>query len=268
MLSNLNADKYKKLKSQLDPALRLPDDFFRPSPGGAEQCIFMLSCLGQDRFLYLDDNLKKISGYGTEKMMEGGMDFWFSLIHPEDSAQISEKIIQTHQQLATQGYDEKNPDPLVLTYRIKHANGTWAWIKDTKFLVSFSEKVIDKVVGKFEEVLPEKLTETELKNKLEEEKSCTRLLEFALVHQNDKQKQTIGSSVSHEKTPAAIAPPLTRREKEILQLIGKGLSTKIIADTCNISISTVETHRRHLLEKLQVKNSMELIKEASKIYWL
>jgi two-component system response regulator NreC len=55
---------------------------------------------------------------------------------------------------------------------------------------------------------------------------------------------------------------------EILRLIGQGLSTKLIADKCCISINTVETHRRHLLEKLQVKNSMELIKEASRRYSL
>ena len=42
----------------------------------------------------------------------------------------------------------------------------------------------------------------------------------------------------------------------------------MIADRCHISIHTVETHRRHLLEKIQVRNSMELVKEASKVYWL
>ena len=60
----------------------------------------------------------------------------------------------------------------------------------------------------------------------------------------------------------------TKREKEVLHLIGEGYSTKQIADKLNISINTVETHRRHLLEKIQVKNSMELIKQTSNAHWL
>jgi DNA-binding CsgD family transcriptional regulator len=262
------SDKYKKVKSFLHPAISLPENFFLPSMHGAESCIFMLSCLGNDKLLFLDDSFQSLSGYLPEKIKEGGMDFWFSLIHPDDNEQISEKIIESHRLLATHGFNEKEPSPLVLTYRIKHANGQWVWIRDTKYLVSFSEKIIDKVLGKFEEVLPEPGTETALKKKLEEEKSCTQLLEFALVHQHDKRKQVLDPEHAGKDKPVAALSSLTRREKEILQLIAEGLSTKIIAGKCNISIHTVETHRRHLLEKLQVKNSMELIKEASKIYWL
>jgi DNA-binding CsgD family transcriptional regulator len=50
-------------------------------------------------------------------------------------------------------------------------------------------------------------------------------------------------------------------------LIGEGYSTKQMADKLNISINTVETHRRHLLGKIQVKNSMELIKQTANLSW-
>jgi two-component system response regulator NreC len=42
----------------------------------------------------------------------------------------------------------------------------------------------------------------------------------------------------------------------------------MIARECSISINTVETHRRHLLQKLDVKNSMELIRKASELFLL
>lgn len=45
---------------------------------------------------------------------------------------------------------------------------------------------------------------------------------------------------------------LTEREQEILTLLVKGLSYKMIADKCSISITTVNTHVRHIYEKLQV----------------
>ena len=67
--------------------------------------------------------------------------------------------------------------------------------------------------------------------------------------------------------PEDIVMP-TKRELEILHLIGDGYSTKQIAEKLYISINTVETHRRHLLEKLGVKNSMELIKQTTNAFWL
>lgn len=45
---------------------------------------------------------------------------------------------------------------------------------------------------------------------------------------------------------------LTEREQEILTLLVKGLSYKMIADKCSISVTTVNTHVRHIYEKLQV----------------
>lgn len=52
---------------------------------------------------------------------------------------------------------------------------------------------------------------------------------------------------------------LTTREREILQLIVEGNANKEIATTLNISPYTVETHRKHILEKLNLHNPAELI---------
>ena len=55
---------------------------------------------------------------------------------------------------------------------------------------------------------------------------------------------------------------LTMREKEIVQLIVKGKTTTEIADVLSISSNTIETHRRNLYRKLEVKNLTELINFA------
>lgn len=52
---------------------------------------------------------------------------------------------------------------------------------------------------------------------------------------------------------------LTTREREILQLIAEGKSNKEIAAALNISPYTVETHRSHILEKLNLHSPAELI---------
>jgi len=58
-------------------------------------------------------------------------------------------------------------------------------------------------------------------------------------------------------------PRITRREKEILQLIGKGLTTVQIADQLFISTHTVESHRKNLMEKFGVNNTTSVVKLAS-----
>jgi two-component system, NarL family, response regulator NreC len=52
---------------------------------------------------------------------------------------------------------------------------------------------------------------------------------------------------------------LTGREREILQLLAEGKANKEVATALNISPYTVETHRRHILEKLNLHNPAELI---------
>lgn len=52
---------------------------------------------------------------------------------------------------------------------------------------------------------------------------------------------------------------LSEREREIFQLIAEGHSNKAIADLLSVSPATVETHRAHILQKLDVHNAAELV---------
>jgi DNA-binding NarL/FixJ family response regulator len=52
---------------------------------------------------------------------------------------------------------------------------------------------------------------------------------------------------------------LTSREREILQLLAEGKTNKEVATALNISPYTVETHRSHILQKLNLHNSAELV---------
>lgn len=55
---------------------------------------------------------------------------------------------------------------------------------------------------------------------------------------------------------------LTVREREVLQLIAEGKSTKEIASALEVSVKTVETHRQQMMEKLGVRSVAELTKYA------
>ncbi|MCB4807267.1 response regulator transcription factor [Tamlana sp. 62-3] len=58
---------------------------------------------------------------------------------------------------------------------------------------------------------------------------------------------------------------LSNKEKEVLGLISKGLTTKEIAKQLFVSSRTIETHRANIIKKLEVKNTAELIKKATEI---
>lgn len=75
------------------------------------------------------------------------------------------------------------------------------------------------------------------------------------------------SQVLRKNADAGI-PVLTRREKEVLELIAEGLTNNEIAQKLFISVATVDTHRKNLLSKFEAKNIASLIKAAMKMQML
>lgn len=62
--------------------------------------------------------------------------------------------------------------------------------------------------------------------------------------------------------PDDVNATLTKREKEVLQLIVEGLTSREIAEKLYISPRTVDTHRSNLMGKLEIKNTAELVRFA------
>jgi two-component system response regulator NreC len=60
-------------------------------------------------------------------------------------------------------------------------------------------------------------------------------------------------------------PRLTDREREVLELIGEGLTNRAIGSRLGISIKTVERHRTNLMAKLDVHSIVELIRAGIKL---
>ncbi|UCZ51964.1 response regulator transcription factor [Bacillus shivajii] len=71
-----------------------------------------------------------------------------------------------------------------------------------------------------------------------------------------KMLERMHSSQKHET--------LTKREKEVLALIGKGMSNKEIADTLYIGIKTVKTHVSHIFAKLELEDRTQAAIYANK----
>lgn len=250
------------------PEYGIPESFLSHSRED-KCCIFLISCHSHGGSQQTGTAPEDFTGYTLEDFQKGGMSFWFSLIHPEDVTSVSRKIIDAHEILTRRNPNGQEAIPLILRYRLRHRRGDYIRVKDSRYLLSYSaEGVIDNILCRIE--LNEKQSSGELimEDLLRKEKSCNKMLDLAVMHQVSQRKELVEGAIIYVHDEKATFPRLTGREKEILHLIADGLSSKMIADHCCISINTVETHRRHLLEKLGVRNSMELVKKASKIFVL
>ena len=67
---------------------------------------------------------------------------------------------------------------------------------------------------------------------------------------------SLGSNGSHQSSS------ITKREREVLKLIAEGLCTRDIASKLKVSVKTIETHRRQVMEKLGLYSIAELTKYA------
>jgi DNA-binding NarL/FixJ family response regulator len=79
--------------------------------------------------------------------------------------------------------------------------------------------------------------------------------------------QMLSRMVGGRATP--ISSPvdlLSDRELEVFTLLGKGDGTRDIAEKLNLSVKTIESHRAHIKEKLNLKNATELVRHA--VQWV
>lgn len=68
--------------------------------------------------------------------------------------------------------------------------------------------------------------------------------------------------LSRGERPAVSVDNLTPREKQVLKLIAEGKTSRAIADALSISPHTIERHKAKILEKLNLKNTSEIVRFA------
>ena len=86
------------------------------------------------------------------------------------------------------------------------------------------------------------------------------------VHQGGKYvSPSLGEALAFTVKPGNEKPPhelLSDREYQVLCLIGSGKTVSEIADTTNLSVTTISTYRARILEKMRMKNNAELTRYA------
>ncbi len=67
-------------------------------------------------------------------------------------------------------------------------------------------------------------------------------------------------------TGGSVLDRLSDRELEVFELIGRGLSTRQVAEKLHLSTKTIESHREHIKHKLKLTGSTDLVRHA--VQWV
>ncbi len=149
---------------------------------------------------------------------------------------------------------EKNlPDIIITDISMPEMNG----IEFIKILRKDFQDVKILVVSMFDNMQSLKDINAFLLKETDKEKLIDAI--NGIVLRNEKHFNGVSSNESLFEFSKSI---LSKREKEIIELIAKELTTDEIALQLNISKNTIETHRKNIFYKLQVRNIAGLIKKA------
>ena len=206
---------------------------------------------------FLSQNFTRIFGYPSKLFIAGDLQFLIKHLHPDD-LQAFISFAETCTLNAVAWNEAKEKAVHESCSRIKHRNGKWIWIKQKVIVLSVTQdRHIDIALLLFDDCTTEKEAEfNQHLSVIEKSRVNSKLLEMLepVSRTQTKREELLITLGDH--------PSLTPREKEIMQLVSQGFSSKEIAAKLFISRHTVESHRKHILRKLSVRNSPEMVHQS------
>jgi DNA-binding CsgD family transcriptional regulator len=238
-------------------------------------CALFVASAYKGQYLYMSDAIQKIDGYPAQMHLEGGLEFTQSITHPDDYAYCVKHFVHQMNKVMAPGFDKNEIITATNTYRVKHANGHYVWTSNSYLLWDYEDGKPNKLLGVYREKTEEKNREVFLWHHLVQSIGSSEKLK-KLVQEFESLGNDFNPKYLDSETVPLLSVPfgniahehITEREKEVLRLVSKGYSDKQIADQLFISNHTAISHRKNLIQKFGVKNTAELIKVASKCYWL
>ncbi|MFP4106348.1 MAG: response regulator [Phycisphaerae bacterium] len=172
---------------------------------------------------------------------------------------------------ALQKIEEYQPDIAIVDLRLKDSSGL-ELIKDLQLR---APKMPILVLSMRDEgFYAERVLRAGARGYVTKEEGTTKVLEGVRkvlsgeIYVSDKMATKVMGRIVQGVTDEKTAPidALTDRELEVFELIGNGVPTREVAKRLHISTKTVDSHREHIKEKLNLDSATELLKHA--IQWV
>jgi PAS domain S-box-containing protein len=171
---------------------------------------------------------------------------WEKLIHPDDRVATRAKL---------DAYIKGDVPNLEYEYRIRHQDGHWVWILAR-----------GKIVSRDGDGNPLRIVGTNLdishQQRIRQDGAdLLQRIEALIRHAGVRPGQLSNATSSQGDTPAK-PPQLSERQREVLKLVAAGCTSAEIAQRLNIKPATVVTHRRDLMQKLDLHSVAALTRYA------
>ncbi len=199
-------------------------------------CIFIVDVF-KKRYDFASDNFSHIFGYSPAdiKTIRKQGDLLEERIHPDDREQLLEYQIEHGQFIYSLPPEERNDYQQIFQIRILNANRQYVNVISRQQVIEKDRSGKAWIIMGIMDISPDQTFSGKIKRTVLNRKT--------------------GEIVTSPFIPAE--KQLTKREKEILLLIRQGLLSKEIAGRLNLSIYTVNNHRKNILAKLNVDNIIE-----------
>lgn len=207
----------------------------------SRSCLFTVDVF-KSRYDYASDWFSHYFGYDLSKIrsIRDHGDLLEERIHPVDRAQLVEYQIEHARFIYSLPHEERNRYRQVFQMRVLNAAGEYVNVVSRHQVLREDKSGKAWIILGIMDIAPDQ--------------SFTGRVKRSVIDRET------GEILMNEVKPEG--RQLTSREKEILLLIREGLLSKEIAAQLNLSIYTVNNHRKNILVKLDVDNIMEAINTA------
>ncbi len=194
-------------------------------------------------YAYVNAAFARLFGVGVHELLNAPLSKMSDLVHPADYHSLLKITKKTSDVLKKLSAADREQINYKVFYRIKRADGGFCWCLQTNKIIK------DRITGGSIDFgilicLPEQHGIDKVSGYL---RTATKSIEITA-------SQEEGNPLSK----------LSSREKEVLTLVGRGLSSKEISEILDLSSETIKIHRKKILRKLNVTSSIHAVRLLQK----
>lgn len=205
--------------------------------------LYMLDYV-QGKYSFIIPANGSILGYPVSCFLDGGPAFIFSIQHKDDLIIMNEKTFPANLNYIKLHGRKITEVTFTVTYRLKNREGNYRWVAQRSCYTNCAKDGTPlATIGLVSDITAYKT-----------DSRIIHIIEDATLTDN------MGKVTTNYYCPDGNL--LSKRETEVLKWVCEGLLSKQIADKLNISVHTINNHRKNMLEKTNCKNLSELLNLA------
>ncbi len=199
------------------------------------------------QYEYYSKNVKSIFGYDSEDYLSGGLRFSYSILNHVHADIIASHIFPVYLEQCVKYASKDSLKKLRFSYEymVNCKSGKTLWCLHQSTIIEVDENgypLLDMFI----------ITDIN-------ETKKDDLINFTIAKKNDQDFFETIHTIAYQTKDLSL---LSGREMQILKLLCEGNTTPKIANILHLSEHTVKTHRKNIMQKMEVRNSMDIMKMA------